>query len=372
MHNAVMDYEIEFHPVGDNTKAGDAISVRYAENGVYRVIVIDGGTTDCGKALVEHINRFYGADTVISHVISTHPDNDHASSLREILKAFPVENFWIHGIWHHAPEMLPYFEDGWTQHDLQNAIRDAYPIVAELIDLAEERGISIYEPFAGASIGPFSVLSPQRSEYVRLVPQFRRTPGANQTLLEAQAFWLGTRKQGFFAQLVERAVQWIGEAWDVELLRENPTTAAENESSTVLLGQFGDRKAILTGDAGVNALRWACDYADEHGLNRSSPELIQVPHHGSRSNVSPSVLDCLIGPKLPWGTPASRTAVVSCPKDDAKHPRKMVVNAFMRRGCAVHKTQGAYIRHHHGNMPARGNEKSAEAFQWFDQVEAYD
>jgi beta-lactamase superfamily II metal-dependent hydrolase len=376
-HSSTMDYEIEFHPVGDGTKAGDAISVRYREGDAFKVMVIDGGTTACGKSLVEHIQRFYGADTVISHLVSTHPDSDHASGLREVLAAFRVETVWIHGLWHHADEMLPYFEPGQSLASLQKEIREAYPIVDEIIQLAADEGAPVYSPFAGAQIGPFTVLSPTRHAYVRLVPQFRRTPAANQEALEAENFWLGVRKQSFLGAIFEKAAaavtQWIGETWDVELLKEGPCTAAENESSTVLLGQFGDRSAILTADAGVNGLHWACDYADAAGLNRASPNLIQVPHHGSRSNVSPSVLNRLLGLPVARGTPSLRHAVVSCPKDDEKHPRKMVVNAFLRRGCAVYKTQGSYIRHHHGAMPDRGGaEQSAESFAWFDQVEAYD
>lgn len=375
-HTEQMDYEIEVHPVGDGTKAGDAISVRYNDNGVYRVIVVDGGTTECGQKLVEHIKFHYGENTVIDHMVSTHPDNDHASGLREVMKAFTVENLWIHGIWHHAAEMQPYFEEGWSVADLEKAIRDAYPIVDELIELATSNGTRVYEPFAGAQIGPFTVLSPSKYAYIRLVPQFRRTPPANQEALEADDFWLGTKKQGLLSQIFEKAAaavaSWIAETWDVELLREHPTTAAENETSTVLFGQFDERTALLTADAGVNGLTWACRYADQLGLARQRPNLVQVPHHGSRSNVSPSVLDCLLGPKLPAGTAPTRTAVVSCPKDDEKHPRKMVVNAFMRRGYAVGKTQGRYFRSHHGNMPARSNEVPAESFAWFDQVEDYD
>ncbi len=77
-----MDFEIEFHPVGDASKAGDATVVRYGFNGQYQVVVIDGGTEDSGAKLVEHIKSVYGPNTVIEHAICTHPDTDHASGLR--------------------------------------------------------------------------------------------------------------------------------------------------------------------------------------------------------------------------------------------------------------------------------------------------
>lgn len=371
-----MDYEIEFHPVGDGTKAGDAITIRYGVAGQYEIMVVDGGTQDCAELVVEHIKAFYGDNAVISHLVSTHPDADHASGLREILRNFPVQNVWVHGLWHHAGEMLPYFEDGWTEATLSEEIKERYPIIAELIDLAFAQGASVFEPFQGTQIGPFTVLSPSRQTYLRLVPQFRKTPEPNKELLEAEHMWTGAKDQSVFRQLFEKAARavtnWIGETWDVELLKDGATTAAENDSSTVLFANFGDTKVLLTGDAGVNALTWACNYADLNGIDRSNLGLIQVPHHGSRSNVGPTILDRLIGPRLPAGTATSRTAVVSCPKDDEKHPRNMVVNAFRRRGCFVGKTQGTYFRKYSTGMPARTNEVPAVGFDWFDQVEAYD
>jgi beta-lactamase superfamily II metal-dependent hydrolase len=372
----IMDYEIEFHAVGDGTKAGDAISVRYGSNGVYEVMVIDGGTQDSGAELVEHIKQHYGANCTIAHVVSSHPDTDHASGLRQIFENFTVHNLWIHGLWHHTDSMLPYFAPGISSAALSNAIREQYPIIEELIDQANAHGTSIYEPFTGAAIGPFIVLSPTLHAYERLVPQFRKTPVANQPALEAESWWLGVQKQSALASIFEKVAaavsKWIPEIWDVELLREGSVTAAENETSTVLYGQFGDTGILLTADAGVNALTWACDRADALGINLQATTVTQMPHHGSRSNVTPSILNRLLGPKLPAGSALSRLAVVSCPKDDEQHPRKMVVNAFRRRGLNVHKTQGFYFRHHSTAFPPRPTEIAAQPFGWFDSVEDYD
>ena len=371
-----MEYEIEFHAVGDATKAGDAISVRYGLNGVYEIMVIDGGTQESGAALVDHIKQHYGQGVTIAHVVSTHPDTDHASGLREIFDNFSVGNFWVHGLWHHTDTMQPYFATGQTSSGLADAIREQYPIIKELIEQAEQQGTAIYEPFTGASIGPFIVLSPTQHAYERLVPQFRKTPEANQDALSAENWWLGVRKQSAFSAIFEKITaavsKWIPEIWDVELLREGSVTAAENETSTVLYGQFGETSILLTADAGVNALTWACDRADALGIDLKVAALTQMPHHGSRSNVTPSILNRLLGPKLPPGSAPSRFAVVSCPKDDVQHPRKMVVNAFRRRGLSVQKTQGNYYRHFSAAFPLRGTEIAAQPFEWFDSVEDYD
>uniref|UniRef100_E6Q5R8 Metallo-beta-lactamase domain-containing protein n=1 Tax=mine drainage metagenome TaxID=410659 RepID=E6Q5R8_9ZZZZ len=368
-----MDYEVEFHPVGDATRAGDAISVRYGQHGLYEVIVIDGGTSDSGKTLVEHIKTYYGSNTVLKHVISTHPDNDHASGLREVLSAFRTENLWLHGIWHHVAEMRHLFADKQlTEQAIADNIREAYPIVEELIALANQRGTLVYEPFAGCTIGPFTVLSPTSHAYTRLVPQFRRTPEADVDALKSEQFWLGDiRQPGLLSRLFEKALTYIDESWNIELLREGAVTAAENETSTVLYGRFGDQSILLTGDAGVNGLTWACERAERNGIDLSALNLVQVPHHGSRSNVTPSVLDRLLGPTRTTDAPA-RVAVVSVPKDDEKHPRKIVMNAFRRRGAPVYRTQGNHIRHHSGTMPHRPNEVAVVPFDWFDRVEDYD
>jgi beta-lactamase superfamily II metal-dependent hydrolase len=374
-----MEYEIEFHPVGDASRAGDAISVRYNNgDGQHNIMVIDGGTDGSGDALVEHIRKFYGNgdEVFISDVISTHPDTDHACGLRAILRAFPVGTLWIHPLWEDASEMLPYFSDPrWTAQGLANNIRQSYPVVEELLELASDNGALVAAPFQGAQIGPLTVLSPSRWSYLRLVPQFRKTPEANTDALENDNMLLSAApKGGLLAALLEKAakaISWVNEDWAFELLKEGALTAAENESSTVLFGQFGQTGVLFTADAGVQALTWARTHADRAALDWSSLGLIQVPHHGSRSNVTPSVLDKILGPKRNDQAIVGQ-AIVSAPKDDEKHPRKMVMNAFRRRGWPVGKTQGVYWRKYSDGYPARPGEVQAKSFDWFSQVEAYD
>lgn len=372
-----MNFEIEFHPVGNGEKAGDAISVRYGVPGDYKVMIIDGGTDESGESVVDHVKTVYGRNTVVSDVVNTHPDSDHACGLREILRELPVERLWLHGVWHHAEAITGLFDDTrWTAEGLARRIRADYPVIVDLLDIAAERQVPVYEPFAGKKIGPFTVLSPNEQTYLHLVPQFRKTPAPNVELLKQRNIWLGGGpKLGTLAALLEKAAEkvtsWIPERWEAELLKEGGITAAENESSTVLFGDFGATKILLTADAGVNALNWACINAMALGIDISSAKLIQVPHHGSRRNVAPSVLDQILGPMLPKGATPIRRAIVSAPKDDAKHPRKMVLNAFLRRGAPVRSTQGSLYRYSVG-MPDRPGMVPAEVFGFFDRVEAYD
>lgn len=52
-----MNYEIEFMPVGEGAKGGDAIVVRYGTIESYELMIIDGGHEASGKMLVEHFNK---------------------------------------------------------------------------------------------------------------------------------------------------------------------------------------------------------------------------------------------------------------------------------------------------------------------------
>jgi hypothetical protein len=136
------------------------------------------------------------------------------------------------------------------------------------------------------------------------------------------------------------------------------------------LGDVGSVRILLTGDAGINALNWACDNADTIGIPRQPLDLVQVPHHGSRRNVSPQILDRLLGPIVDEGISRGITAIASVPKDNTKPPRKMVTNAFLRRGAGVSVTQGRKLRLH-DNMPARFNEGQLTVLPLFAQVEDY-
>jgi hypothetical protein len=97
---------------------------------------------------------------------------------------------------------------------------------------------------------------------------------------------------------------------------------------------------LLTADVGPEGLNEAADYASALGL-LSPPEFVQVPHHGSRRNVTPSVLDRWLGLRVADQSAKRGAAFVSIGKDADIYPRKKVKNAFMRRGYPVHATRGS-------------------------------
>lgn len=361
-------YEIDFLPVGSGNRSGDAIAVRYGSPGNYKVLVYDGGTKESGEQLVNHIRRYYNTERV-DYVVNSHPDADHAGGLSVVLEELEVGELWMHKPWDYSSVILEYFKDGRiTDNSLVERLKEKMAAAYALEQLARKQGIPVLEPFCGEQIGDFVVLSPRRDWYVHgLIPEFEKSPeqkGAPEYVEQILKS---------MTEAVRKTVSWVAEKWGIETLREDEETSAENESSVILYGVFNDRGILLTGDAGVCALTATADIAEANNISLpSNLKFIQVPHHGSRHNVSTSVLDRIVGPRKAANDGYTNvTAFVSAGKDSTTHPRKMVVNAFIRRGAKVIATQGSTKCHYH-NMPDRDGWSAATPLEFFDKVEAWD
>lgn len=336
-------FEIDFIPVGEGEKNGDAIAMRITKNGKTEIYVIDGGTKASGKALVQHVRHYYETNRV-DYLISTHPDMDHISGLKVVLEELEVQELWMHKPWGHASDIINDILDGRvTQHSLSERIKESVRLARDVEKIAKDRGIQIYEPFQGDWIGSyFQVLSPSNEWYIELLKNFDKMPATRSNpMLENKAFASSTDS--------------VDEDWGTETLKEGGETSARNESSVVLLGILpNDHRVLLTGDAGIQALTNAYEYAWDCGYDLKQCRFIQMPHHGSRRNVSPEVLNLLLGRILPEGSPAKKTSFVNTSKGAPEHPKKSVVNAFIRRGVKVITTKGYRICHRSGYPPRDG------------------
>jgi beta-lactamase superfamily II metal-dependent hydrolase len=162
--------------------------------------------------------------------------------------------------------------------------------------------------------------------------------------------------------------KWLDESWDVETLSENPQppTSASNESCVVQYATLQeDGRILLTADVGPVGLAEAANYAAAKGLLR--PTFMQMPHHGSRHNVTPKVLDQWLGPRKPKGTEAG-TTFCSIGANKPEYPRGQVKNAFIRRGFKVFANRKEMISHYSGAGHPNLNALTPEPFA--DKVEA--
>lgn len=351
-------YEIDFIPVDSGKKNGDAISIRVVENDITTIYVIDGGTKVSGQNLVNHIKLHYGTNKV-DYLINTHPDLDHISGLRVVMEQLEVKEFWMHKPWEHAHKIIDDIIDNRiTVNSLTNRLQNSIKIAKELEEMANKKGIQVIEPFQGKKIGHFYVLSPHADWYTELIKGFNDMPTSDRYTFIGEA----VKKFG-------DSIKTVFENWNIETLTEDGQTSDKNESSVVLFGQLPDNFNVLfTADAGLKSLNKAYDYALSRGDDLKTCKFIQMPHHGGRRNVSPSLLDKLLGEKFSEGSVPSKIAFINTSKDCPEHPKKSVTNAFIRRGVKVIATNGETICKHSGYL-AREGWVAVSPLPFYNQVE---
>lgn len=333
-------FEIDFLDVGD-TSSGDAITIRIVENGVQSVAVVDGGYSDCGEKIINHIKQYYGGATSIQHMVLTHPDGDHAAGLKKVLEEFTVERLWMNRPWLYVDTLINYFPTYNDPARLVARLKKAYPNIRDLEAIADERGVLIEEAFQGAMIGAFRVMSPTYAKFIELV--LRDDDKADEF---TEAISESLEKSWFF-EVLQKAIKFVASAWGEENLPRKETSP-RNEMSIIQYGEVCGKRVLLTGDAGPEALEAFIDYAPSIGLMLPGIDRFQVPHHGSRRNVSSDLLDAILGEKkASKGTYSDFTAVISAGENDSHHPKKAVVRALMHRGAFVGTTEGKSIRMGH-------------------------
>jgi beta-lactamase superfamily II metal-dependent hydrolase len=331
-----MPFELDFLPVGNSY--GDAIVVRYGEQPTGGwLYVIDGGRLGTADTIIKHIEKYY-PNYHINHMIVSHADNDHACGLIDVFERFDVKHLWMNRPWLYAAEVLHHFHGNFTLEGLIQEMKNEHSYLVELEALANERDVPIHEVFQGASIGHFGVLAPSRQRYIDLIPEFEKTPDSYKAEATEPKF-------GILKGLIEAAKKWLDEKWDIETLSNNSTTSASNESCVVLHAKLDDDSILLTADVGPEGLRDARDYADILGFGY--PDFMQMPHHGSRHNVTPDILDRWLGPPKPQGT-VGGTSFCSIGANMPDYPRGQVKNAFKRRGYEVYANRTQMISYSAG------------------------
>lgn len=358
-----MGFEIDFLPVGEESQSGDAILLRYGDLSGARerqtVVLVDGGFRETADAVTEHLGQYYQTN-MIDLVVSTHPDADHISGLREIFDRVKEGTVVVGELWMHRPSRWRLTIERGLQSaattDYARGVKGTLDAASDLEDTADGLGIPISEPFAGLvhSSGHLRIVGPTEQFYRSLFAEG-----------EAVARWEGRIRA--LLSGARAAVTSIAEGWNIETLRDDGVTSPMNNSSAIVRLDWDDRMCLLTGDAGIPALESALDSLEGEGFSPEQLRFVQVPHHGSRRNVGPTVLDRLLGPRRP-NDDATRTAYASVAKKGApKHPAKKVTNAFRRRATAVHVTQGE-AKCHFKDAPWRGW-SPCQPLPFYDTVE---
>lgn len=217
------------------------------------------------------------------------------------------------------------------------------------MQIAEEKGVDIREPFAGRQFDDFKfqVLGPNVDFYRELLANSAKTPVLKEESILASAM-----------RTIAKAVNWIEESLGMETLDENGETSCENSSSAVSLLTLEQDKYLFTGDAGIQSLKNVITYTEEEGIDISNIKFMQAPHHGSKRNISPSILDSI----------KCEIAYVSASSESEKHPSKKVLNAYKRRDTRVYSTEGQNICHVN-NTKMRSGYRGLEPHPFYELVQ---
>ena len=318
------------------------LTIRHYPNGATETVLIDGGNKTNAAEIAKHL-----ADLRISHinhVVNTHPHDDHASGLIQLLSAdaFSFDHLWLHQAWNHID---------WQGIRSQLGASHANRVLArfnqtlstqyELYDLSIKKGVTPTEPFSGSQIGPFTVLGPTREFYLSCLQYFGdadKVKKWNEYLDSKATASLST----FLSELLDEDETTLG-----------GITSPENESSVVLATTIGDRKVLFAGDAGCDA--FASMGQGVYGQWLSNLDWMQAPHHGSRRNLWETAV-AILKPK---------TVFISA-EGSQKHPSRKLVNTFNQIGAKVFSSHYPssesvpWILHPVGNVPNR-NLKPATA-----------
>lgn len=329
-----MALQVEFLAVGDESKAGDAVIICLGPPEGPRdrqtIIVVDGGYKATGEKIVELLATWYQTDTV-DIVVSTHPDQDHISGLFPVLEQLQVRQLCMHLPWNHSAELASLRAYGFRSSRLSAPTEKSLSEASTLDELAISRGIPIVEPFTGVATpdGAFQVLGPDPdfyAEQLALVPDGARTSASVASVL---------------ASFARKAVRFVEDLF-TDNLSDDEVTSPRNNTSAICLITDADTgyRVLLTADAGIAALQRIIPGLRSLGVGPGDLDVVQVPHHGSRHNVGPTILDDLLGPAGRDGGRGSAVASVPAKNPEGRHPNKRVTNAFRRRGYPVTVTQG--------------------------------
>lgn len=335
-----MKFEVDFLPIG-NSMCGDSFALRFGflETGDpidQTIVLIDGGFTDDAQTIKDHFQRWYGHDK-IDLIVSTHPDQDHINGLAGVIETMNVGKLWMHLPWEHSEALEETKKANFSVSRLHKKLAKSLSKTEELAETATRNNVHIIEPFAAETEfntghGKITVVAPSRDYYESLLPQFLDWQPKHRKA-ESRPSSLG--------RTLDTVANFAKETLHIETLQDKGETSPQNNSSVVALIEHGNEKFLFTGDAGIDALELACQELEYIGHPPGSYTVVQIPHHGSRHNVGPTILSRLLGDKLSGSDSQRGHAYVSAAKDCEDHPKKNVMNAFKRRGYPVTSTEGS-------------------------------
>jgi hypothetical protein len=265
---------------------GDALWLEYGHPSSPHRMLIDGGPRS--RRLREILT---GRLTEIDHLdllVVTHIDADHISGILDIFED-PTVPLSSRDIWFNAWQHLPTDQLGASQGEaLSGTIRRRR--LPWNRDFDEKAVVTPDEGDLPAVTLPdglvLTVLSPTRQALADLRPVWKRE-------VEKAGLIPGKAAEQYAAQ-----ADLLGDARiDPEELAKVPyedDRSEANGASIAMLAEFEGKALLLTGDAHGGILAAGLRrLARQRGVDRIRLDAFKLPHHGSKYNLSPDVLNLI-------------------------------------------------------------------------------
>jgi beta-lactamase superfamily II metal-dependent hydrolase len=304
------------------------------------VILIDGGNKKDGEKVINHLDKYIlkqAGKLAPDLIICSHHDKDHIGGLITVVEHYGnlIDEVWINN----PAEFLGalnyrHLEESFrlkSQYKQYQVILESLTNLDDFISLVNRKKIPCNNALAGQSkhSGIVTILGPSYSFYKALLPGMENMD----KFVTEEAGWAYNSIFG-----VAAINESLENSSPCPIVDEENTTSATNNSSVILEIKAKGKRYLFTGDAGVKAL--------EDVETRTSLEniyWIDVPHHGSRRNLSSRLID----------TMKPTTCYISA-EGSTKHPRRALVNCLKKHGANVYCTKnGNDLWHHMGEFPSR-------------------
>lgn len=312
---------------------GDAIWIEYGDPGAPHRILIDGGAKDSTRdtiinLITQRIDPKANPDFEL--IVLTHIDADHITGLLGLLENYSVplrpRDVWFNG-WDHMPDDRL----GAKQAErLSKAIR--------------ERGLPWNEAFGGRAVrldGTYDEPYPDALPIVTLPGGMRLTllSPTYRTLTDLKPVW---KKEVEDAGLVP-GTEAGADPQDDRLggipgpldprtegaEKFTPDTSKANAGSIAFLAEFRGRSALLTGDAHAPVLEASIRrLLASRQTEKLAVDVFKLPHHGSKYNLSPSLIKLIDTRRYLFSTDGSSSS---------HHPDRVAISRIIttKRGVSL-------------------------------------
>lgn len=339
----MIDISIDMLSLGNADSIIVWLKDRYKNN---FVILIDGGNKRDGEKVIEHLDKYILPNVTQSApdlVICTHHDKDHVGGLITVVEHYgnKIGKVWINNPAEHissyAYQTLKKSFRRQSAYKQYEVILKSLKKLDDFISLVDSKKIPREHALYGQGLfdGVIQVLGPSGDFYKTLLPG-----------MENMDRYVSSEADYAYNSIFSQAV--INENLESNspcpIVDEENSTSATNNSSVILEIQAKDSRYLFTGDAGVQAFEDVETRFSLEGIH-----WLDVPHHGSRRNMSSQLID----------TMSPKVCYISA-KGGHKHPRKALVNCLRKHGAQVYGThKGGNKWHHRGDFPDREYYSSA-------------